>query len=184
MYQWQPSKWFQLMAVGAGLPFLAAGIIQTNGLVNDVSSRAMTAAAGPKVTFDGRDAVLTGEVASQEALDAARNNVAATYGVRLVDVANLKIVAPPAPAPEPVKVAPVPLMAPTVMAMNYNNSMPTIMGTYPVDAAKLMVTVGATTYTLGSSPELTADKSGNWTLKPTVALPDGTVDVKDRKSVV
>lgn len=169
------------MAVGAGLPFLAAGIIQTNSLVNDVSSRAMTAAAGPKVEFDGRDAIMSGEVASQEALDTARNNVAATYGVRLVDVANLKIVAPPPPppppAPEPVKVAPTPLMAPTVKSMTTNNSMPMIMGTYPAEAAKLMVSVGAKTYTLGTSPELTTDKPGSWMLMPTVAMPDGPVEV-------
>ena len=178
MYQWQPSKWFQLMAVGAGLPFLAAGVIQTKGLVQDVSSRAMAAAAGPKVEFDGRDAFLSGEVASQEALDTARKNVAATYGVRLVDVANLKIVAPPPPpAPEPVKVAPVPLLAPTVMGKISNTNMPVITGTYPVAATKLTVAVGATTYTLGSSPELTADKAGNWTLKLAAALPDGAVDV-------
>lgn len=177
MYQWQPSKWLQLMAVGAGLPFLAAGIIQTKSLVNDVSSRAMTAAAGPKVEFDGRDAFMSGEVASQEALDTARNNVAATYGVRLVDVANLKIVAPPPPAPEPVKVTPVPLMAPTVTAMTTNSTMPMIMGTYPAEAAKLMVSVGATTYTLGTSPELTTDKPGSWMLMPTAALPEGSMDV-------
>ena len=180
MYQWQLFKWFQLMAVGAGLPFLAAGIIQTKSLVQDISSRASVAAAGPKVEFDGRDAFMSGEVASQEELETARNNVAAIYGVRRVDVANLKIVAPPPrpiPAPQPVIAAPIPLMAPTVKAMTSNNKMPSITGTYPVEATKLIVSVGTTTYTLGTSPELTADKSGNWILKPTAALPEGSVDV-------
>jgi large repetitive protein len=270
MYQWQPSKWLQLAAVGAGLPFLAAGIIQTNGLVQDVSARAMAAAAGPSVTFDGRDAVVSGEVASQDALDALKTNVGATYGVRLVDVSNVKVT-PPAPvtlmaptvesittaeampmikgtwpegaaktlevtaagktyvlgkdaelssaagnwtlkpstalaagaydvtvavsdgdkatastaapgkvvieaakAAEPPK--PAELVAPTIMAVTTNNAQPEIKGTYPVDAAKLFVNLGPTTYELGKSPELTADKAGNWTLKPAAALADGQID--------
>jgi outer membrane protein OmpA-like peptidoglycan-associated protein len=281
MYQWQPFKWIQLMAVGAGLPFLAAGILQTNSLVQDVSSRAMAAAAGPKVDFDGRDAFLSGEVASQEALDAAKKNVEATYGVRLVDVSNLKIVAPPPPpapvtlaaptvesittaetqpmikgtwpegaaktlevtaagktyalgkdaeltssagnwmlmlpaplaqgsydvtanvtdgdkasaataapakvvieAPKAAEAATVPapakpavvLAAPTVVAITTNNNQPTITGTYPTEAAKLMVDLGPKSYVLGTSPELTADQ-GKWTLKPAAALPDGEIQV-------
>ena len=100
MYQWQPSKWIQLTSVGALLPFLAAAAIQSNTVIKDLTDRATVAAAGPTVTFDGRDAKLAGEVPSLEALDAAKNNVAATYGVRLVDVSNVKIV-PPAPPPGP-----------------------------------------------------------------------------------
>ena len=285
MYQWQPLKWIQLMAVGAGLPFLASSLLWTNSLVQDVSSRAMAAAAGPKVDFNGRDAFLSGEVASQEALDAAKKNVAETYGVRTVDVSNLKIVAPPPPpapvslvaptvesittaettpmikgtwpegaaktlevtaagktyalgkdaeltssagnwmlmlsaplaagsydvtakvtdgdkatattaapakvvieAPKAAEAAPVPtpapvpatpavvLAAPTVTAIITNNNQPTIIGTYPTEAAKLMVDLGAKTYVLGNSPELTADQ-GKWTLKPAAALPDGEIQV-------
>ena len=283
MYQWQPSKWIQLTSVGALLPFLAAAAIQTSSMVKDLTDRATVAAAGPKVEFDGRDAKLVGEVPSQEALDTAKNNVAATYGVRTVDVSNVKIVPPaPPPAPAPVTLAaptvepittaevqpvikgtwpegaaktlevtaagktyalgkdpeltssagnwmlkpsaplpigaynvtamisdggkamastpapakvvieppkvveavkpaetpkPAPLKEPTVTSITTNNAQPEIKGTYPTEAAKLMVALGATSYVLGKSPELTADASGNWTLKPTAALPDGEIKV-------
>ena len=288
MYQWQPSKWIQLAAVGAGLPFLAAAVIQTNSLVQDVSSRAMAAAGGANVVFDGRDAKLSGELASQDALDSVTKAVAGTYGVRTVDASGLKIAPPPPPPPPPVVLAaptvesittaeskpvikgtwpegaaktlevtaagktyalgkdaeltssngnwvlmpaaalpvgaydvtakisdgdkaiteaaapgkvvieapkaveapkvveapkpaavppPKPLVAPTVTAITTNNAMPEIKGTYPVDAAKLTVAVGAITYELGKNPELTVDNSGNWTLKPAAALPDGETKV-------
>ena len=171
MYQWQPFKWIQLMAVGAGLPFLAAGVLQTNSLVQDVSSRAMAAAGGPKVEFDGRDAFLSGEVASQEALDAAKKNVEATYGVRLVDVSNLKIVAPPPPP------APVTLMAPTVESITTAETQPMIKGTWPEGAAKTLdVTAVGKTYTLGKDPELTS-ADGNWMLMLSAPLAVGSYDV-------
>ena len=171
MYQWQPFKWIQLMAVGAGLPFLAAGVLQTNSLVQDVSSRAMAAAGGPKVEFDGRDAFLSGEVASQEALDAAKKNVEATYGVRLVDVSNLKIVAPPPPP------APVTLVAPTVESITTAETQPMIKGTWPEGAAKTLdVTAAGKTYTLGKDPELTS-ADGNWMLMLSAPLAVGSYDV-------
>jgi hypothetical protein len=127
MYQWQPSKWIQLTSVGALLPFLGAAAISTSFLVKDVTDRATVAAAGPKVEFDGRDAKLTGEVPSQEASDAAKNNVAAVYGVRTVDVSNVKIV-PPAPPPAP---APVTLAEPTVDPITTAEAQPMITGTWP-----------------------------------------------------
>ena len=171
MYQWQPFKWIQLMTVGAGLPFLAAGVLQTNSLVQDVSSRAMVAAAGPKVDFDGRDAFLSGEVASQEALDAAKKNVAETYGVRSVDVSNLKIVAPPPPP------APVTLAAPTVESITTAETQPMIKGTWPEASAKTLdVTAAGKTYTLGKDPELTSS-AGNWMLMLPAPLPAGSYDV-------
>ena len=159
------------MAVGAGLPFLAAGVLQTNSLVQDVSSRAMAAAGGPKVEFDGRDAFLSGEVASQEALDAAKKNVEATYGVRLVDVSNLKIVAPPPPP------APVTLVAPTVESITTAETQPMIKGTWPEGAAKTLdVTAVGKTYTLGKDPELTS-ADGNWMLMLSAPLAVGSYDV-------
>ena len=159
------------MAVGAGLPFLAAGVLQTNSLVQDVSSRAMAAAGGPKVEFDGRDAFLSGEVASQEALDAAKKNVEATYGVRLVDVSNLKIVAPPPPP------APVTLVAPTVESITTAETQPMIKGTWPEGAAKTLdVTAAGKTYTLGKDPELTS-ADGNWMLMLSAPLAVGSYDV-------
>ncbi len=171
MYQWQPFKWIQLMAVGAGLPFLAAGVLQTNSLVQDVSSRAMAAAGGPKVEFDGRDAFLSGKVASQEALDAAKKNVAETYGVRSVDVTKLKIVTPPPPP------APVSLMAPTVESITTAETSPMIKGTWPEGVAKTLdVTAAGKTYTLGKDPELTS-ADGNWMLMLSAPLAVGSYDV-------
>ena len=192
MYQWQPSKWILGTSFGALLPFLAAYVVQTGPLQQDVATRAAAAAGeGVKLKFDGRDVVLSGEVPSQEALDAAKKNVAGTYGVRLVDSSALKVVIPPPPAPpkvEPPKAvepAPVPkpvivaapLASPTVTALITNNGKPEISGTYPVAAAALTVTVGPTVYTLGKDKELTAPTPGNWMLKPSTDLPDGNYAV-------
>ena len=41
----------------------------------------------------------------------------------------------------------------------------------------LQVTVNATTYTLGTNPQLTSDGSGHWSLAISTALPDGTYSV-------
>ena len=157
-YQWQPSKWLQFAVVGAGLPTLAAAWLQTDTLVTDISTRAMMAAGGPKVELNGRDAKISGEVASQEALDATKKNVEATYGVRLVDVSNLNIVVPPPPP------APVTLAAPTVESITTSETTPMITGTWPEGQAKtLEVTAAGKTYTLGKDPELTSS-AGNWML--------------------
>jgi outer membrane protein OmpA-like peptidoglycan-associated protein len=173
MYQWQPSKWIQFTSVGALLPFLAAAAIQTSSVVKDVTERATLAAAGPKVEIDGRDAKLSGEVPSQDALDAAKKNVEATYGVRLVDVSNVKIV-PPAPPPAP---APVTLAAPTVEPITTAEAQPMIMGTWPEGAAKtLEVTAAGKTYALGKDPELTSS-AGKWMLMPSAPIPAGSYDV-------
>jgi outer membrane protein OmpA-like peptidoglycan-associated protein len=171
MYQWQPSKWIQFTSVGALLPFLAAAAIQSSAVVKDVTDRANVAAAGPKVEIDGRDAKLSGEVPSQEALDAAKKNVEATYGVRTVDVSNVKIV-PPAPPP-----APVTLAAPTVEPITTAEAQPMIMGTWPEGAAKtLEVTAAGKTYALGKDPELTST-AGKWMLMPSAPIPAGSYDV-------
>jgi outer membrane protein OmpA-like peptidoglycan-associated protein len=173
MYQWQPSKWIQFTSFGALLPFLCAAAIQSSSVVKDVTERATLAAAGPTVEIDGRDAKLSGEVPSQDALDAAKKNVEATYGVRLVDVSNVKIV-PPAPPPAP---APVTLAAPTVEPITTTEAQPMIMGTWPEGAAKtLEVTAAGKTYALGKDPELTSS-AGKWMLMPSAPIPAGSYDV-------
>jgi outer membrane protein OmpA-like peptidoglycan-associated protein len=301
MYQWRPSKWIKWAPLTI-LPFVAGAWLQTGGLVDDVVSRAQTAAGeSTKVAIDGRDATLTGEVTSQEALESAGKAVLGTYGVRTVDTSGVKIVVPVAPvtlaapiiaplasattawpyaisgtwpegvatglsvkladkvyalgtdaaltsdgkgnfsfdprvdlkpgsydlsfmvsdaagnkadsvaaaaivipeaaAPvveppkvEPPKVEPpkvetpkvetpkaeaIPLAAPTAVAMGANSASPTLMGTYPKEAAKLAVDVGGKSYVLGTDKELTVDSAGNWTLKPS-GLVDGGYSVTAR----
>jgi outer membrane protein OmpA-like peptidoglycan-associated protein len=165
MYQWQPSKWIKFAPVMAGLPFLAGGWLQTDGLVKDVTAR-VAAAAGDwaKVEFDGRDASVTGQT-TQAKLDAAVKAVVDTYGVRTVDFSKVKIAEP------------ITLAAPTIESLTINNGMPEIKGTWPQDVAKtLAVTLNAKTYNLGADAELQST-SGNWTLKPTTAIPVGSYDV-------
>ena len=171
MNSWQPSKWIQLAIVGAGLPALAAGWLNTSSLMQDVSARAMAAAGTwSKVQFDGRDAKVSGEVESQDALDAAKTAVMRTYGVRSVDVSDVKIVPP------------VPLAPPTANSVSTNKAMPLIEGTWAEGTAKtLSVTAGAKTYSLGKDPELTS-KDGKWTLQPTEAIADGSYDVTVEES--
>ncbi len=166
MYQWQPSKWIKWAPVLAGLPFLAGGWLQTEGLVKDITARTQAAAGDwAKVEFDGRDAKLSGEVPSQAAIDAAVKAVADTYGVRTVDVSQVKIAAPVA------------LMAPTIESLTTDQGMPVIKGTWPQDKAKTLdVTLNEKTYKLGTDAELQST-AGNWTLKPTTAIPDGAYDV-------
>jgi outer membrane protein OmpA-like peptidoglycan-associated protein len=165
MYQWQPSKWIKWAPVMAGLPFLAGGWLQTDGLVKDVTSRVQAAAGDwAKVEFDGRDATLSGQT-SQASLDAAVKAVVDTYGVRTIDVSKVKIAEP------------ITLAAPTIESLTTNITMPEIKGTWPQDAAKtLAVTLNTKTYNLGTDAELQS-AAGNWTLKPTVAIPDGSYDV-------
>jgi large repetitive protein len=165
MYQWQPSKWIKWAPVMAGLPFLAGGWLQTDGLVKDVTASAQAAAGEwAKVEFDGRDATLSGQT-SQASLDAAVKAVVDTYGVRTVDISKVKIAEP------------VTLAAPTIESLTTNNGMPEIKGTWPQDVAKtLAVTLNTKTYTLGTDAELQS-AAGAWTLKPTTAIPDGAYDV-------
>jgi len=70
-------------------------------------------------------------------------------------------------------------LTPTVQSLVTNNSTPTLKGTWGSTSANLLqVTVNSTTYTLGSSSQLTS--IGNkWTLNltGTTPLPDNTYDV-------
>jgi len=157
MYQWQPGKWLQLAVVGVGLPYIASAWLSTDSLVSDVSTRAAAAIGGDwaKVKFDGRDATLAGEAASQDALDSAIKAVQGTYGVRLVNTEALKVAIAPPPAP-------LPMVAPVIADIKADPAAtPEIKGTWPEGVAKTLdVTVNGKTYSLGKDPELTSS-SGN-----------------------
>jgi large repetitive protein len=78
--------------------------------------------------------------------------------------------------------APVALAAPTVENYLGNVATPVLKGTWPEAEAKtaeanLEVKVGETAYTLGKSPELTSDGTGNWQLVPSTPLPEGELTV-------
>ncbi len=170
MAKCRPSKWVPWAFLGAGLPLLAAWALQTNGLVEDVSSRAGKAlsanelTAWGKVESQGRDFVLQGTAPSQEALDAAVMAVAGTYGVRTIQN-TVQIV-------EPVKMS-----APTVDSIDVTTATPEIKGTWNEGVATtLAVSVAGATYKLGENPELTS-MAGNWLLKLSQPLAEGNYDV-------
>ena len=69
------------------------------------------------------------------------------------------------------------LAVPTV-TLRVTNKPPVVTGTYdPLNMKGLQVTLNGTTYTLGTSSQLTSDGAGHWTLTTTTRLPDGTYDV-------
>lgn len=68
--------------------------------------------------------------------------------------------------------------APTVNAVSTNEAKPQISGTWDNrEAARLEVRVAESVYRLGQTPELTADGDGNWILRLSEPVPDGTTDV-------
>ena len=75
----------------------------------------------------------------------------------------------------------VPPAPPTVNSLATNNNTPTLTGTWdqgtPGGAVVLLVTVGGTTYTLGSDPQVTSDGQGHWSLAISTPIPDGTYNV-------
>jgi outer membrane protein OmpA-like peptidoglycan-associated protein len=167
----RPGKWLIWTPI-ALLPLLAAFVIGTRGLTEDVTERAFKniAAAGgdwAQVTWDGRDAMIAGDAPSQDAIDKAIAAVADTYGVRRVS-SSARIVAPPPKVELPL---------PTVESLLTNNAQPEIRGTWPEGAAKtLTITLGANKYTSGQNNELSSI-SGAWVLKPSAPLADGDYDV-------
>ena len=153
MWKWQPGKWLLWAPIMAGLPFLAAGWLNTGSLskkiADDVTSHLAAAGADwAKPAFDGRDVNLGGDAPSQEAIDAAAKAVTETYGVRTLTAA-ARIVAPVA------------LMPPTIDSITTNSASPDIKGTWAEGVAKTLgVTLAGKMYTLGSSPELTSQTGG------------------------
>ncbi|NJO33167.1 MAG: OmpA family protein [Rhodospirillales bacterium] len=154
------------------LPLLAAFVIGTRGLTEDITERAfknVTAAGGDwaTVTWDGRDAAISGDAPSQEAIDNAVAAVAETYGVRRI-ASSARVVAPPPKVELPL---------PTVESLLANTAQPEIRGTWPEGAAKnLAVTLGGAKYALGQNNELSS-AAGAWVLKPSAPLADGEYDV-------
>ncbi len=180
MAKCRPSKWVPWALVGAGLPFLAAAWLSTEGLKSDIATRAAKAlsanelTAWGKVDQDGRDFTLTGTSPSQAAVDAAVAAVSGTYGVRTLQVKSQIV-------------EPITLISPTVDSMSVASATPEIKGTWQEGVAKtLTVGVGDTLYKLGEAPELTT-LAGEWTLKLAKPLPEGknevTVEVSDGDKV-
>ena len=117
-------------------------------------------------SFNGRDATLSGDAPSQQAIDTALEALAGVYGVRTV-FSNARVVAPP----------PVTLIPPRIKPLISKSAMPQITGTWQEGAAKtLAVTLAAKVYKFGTDQELTSN-AGHWTLKPSTPLADGTYDM-------
>ena len=171
MSKCRPSKWILPGIVGAGLPLLGAAWLYSGGAVKDINERALGALSGndatkwAKVETDGRDATITGTAPSDDAVTAAVQAVAGTYGVRTV-AQNVSVVPPPP-------------VAPTVESLPVvNNAMPVFKGTWPESKdLGLTVKVGETPYVLNKDKELASDGKGNWTLTPSKPLPEGMVHV-------
>jgi outer membrane protein OmpA-like peptidoglycan-associated protein len=171
MAKCRPSKWiFPWGLLGVALPALVAHLTNTAPLLDDIKSRAGQALSGAEQTawasveLSGRDATLKGTAPSQEAVDLAVRTVSGTYGIRtVVNTAQI--------------VAPVALLPPTVDLGTVTSATPELKGTWQEGVATtLAVKLGDQTYTLGDSPELTT-MGGNWLLKLSKPLAEGTYDV-------
>jgi OmpA family/Bacterial Ig-like domain len=197
MKKCRPSKWVPWAFVGAGLPLLAAWAISTDGLKSDVANRALSAVSAEqpwaKIELSGRDATITGESTSAEAVAAVSKAVAETYGVRTVVTAATvveppKVVEPePAPvveaAPEPAPVVEVadtvaPAL-PAIAAIAADAKWPyAITGTFDqADTAKLTATVAGREYVLGRGAALTSDGKGTFTFAPAAKFAAGSYDI-------
>jgi outer membrane protein OmpA-like peptidoglycan-associated protein len=102
----RPQKWL-LYAPLAVLPFLAAWILNSKPLQQDIAARVaanlVIAESGwAKTAIAGRDAVLLGDAPSAEAMQRAIQAVAGTFGVRRVD-SKARVVEPPPPPPPAVE---------------------------------------------------------------------------------
>jgi outer membrane protein OmpA-like peptidoglycan-associated protein len=74
---------------------------------------------------------------------------------------------------------PVPLQVPTVDAMQSDQPVNSLTGTWPVkDAKSLRIAAAGNTYVLGQSSNLTTDTTGKWTLNFDKPLSDGTYDIE------
>jgi outer membrane protein OmpA-like peptidoglycan-associated protein len=150
------------------LPFFGAWTFGTDGLTTRIGAAAgdQLKAAGAdwaQVAFNGRDAKITGAAPSDEAIAAAVQAVAGTYGVRRVDRAGATLAD---------------LALPAFTNLATNKSLPELSGTWPEGIAKTLgVTIGDKTFKLGENPELTSDGKGNWTLRYPSVLADGDYPV-------
>ena len=169
-YKCKPGKWLWGI-IPLALPFLGAWYLNSPIMVSKISKVAVQSLKSGgfedlKLTMDGRDAVLGGQVESQKAIDQAVKSVLGIHGVRRVDAANIRIVKP------------VVLDLPTINPVTGNNNKPELTGTWPQGLANtLSVKLGQKTYVLGTDKELTSDGKGNWALKPASPLADGVHDI-------
>src|SRR5882672_3422668 len=102
--RFRPSKWV-LYAPVAALPLLAALFINGRTVHQDLVDRAASALmkggdGWASLTVEGRDATISGEAPSAEAVDQAVKIVAGIHGIRLVESAT-RVVPPPPPPPPP-----------------------------------------------------------------------------------
>ncbi len=165
----RPRKWLWGL-IPLLVPFAAAWWLGTDSLERRLQTQveAKLRLAGLEwatVKMDGRDAVLRGEVETEEAKRKALDTVAGQYGIRRV--ASAVAVIPP-----------VVLNVPTVNSVATNNPALPITGTWQEGVAKaLTVSIAGQKYVLGNDPELSSS-NGTWSLKPRTPLPDGVYDVK------
>ena len=189
MYKCRPSKWLLWLPVFAGLPFLAASWLSAGPAVADLQTRAagaLAAAGAPWATLnvDGRDAILTGDAPTQDALDAAVKAVADTWGIRRVEsnllVKQAEVPLQPvveAPAQPAALAAPVITTAAVTLAAP-DSPLPALQGTWPEAAGVTLVTkLADRIFTLGKDPELTSDGKGAFTLTPPAGLAPGSYDL-------
>ncbi len=161
-----PRKWLP-WALLAGLPFLAAWWLNSEGIERQLAEKAGASLAAAKsdwakVSFDGRDALLEGNAPGRIAIDEAVKAVAGTEGVRRVDASAAKVVLAP----------------PTITSVVTNNARPEIKGTWPeIFARTLSVILPDRSFVLGKDPELKSDGAGNWSFVPTEPLKDGAYDI-------
>ena len=171
MWKPRPGKWLLWAFPMVALPTLAAVWLNTSTLIREISARSteqlLAIGANWAVpSFDGRDVTLGGDAPNQEAVDKALDALSGVYGVRTV-TNGARVVAP----------LPVTLVAPRIKSLTSNSAMPEITGAWQEGAAKTFsVTLAGKEYKFGTDAELSSD-AGAWTLKPTVALADGTYDV-------
>ena len=169
-YKCRPQKWLWGI-IPLALPFIGAYYLNTPIMVSKTLKMAQQSLKSSdfedlKVTMDGRDAILGGQVHGKNAISRAVESVLAVQGIRRVDVGDVRIAKP------------VILNLPTINSLLGNNNKPELTGTWQQAIAKtLSVKIGDKTYVLGTDSELTSDGKGNWTLKPSSPLADGVHDI-------
>ncbi len=153
MWTSHPGKWLLWGPFLAGLPFLAGYFITTDPLLADVEQAArekLASANAPwaKLSMDGRDAAISGDAESDQAIQAAVDAVTGARGVRLVESRARIVVAPPAPV----------MKAPTVDQVIVEQGKLTASGTWDQAVAKsLAVKVGSQSFAWPSAPQLAVD---------------------------
>jgi outer membrane protein OmpA-like peptidoglycan-associated protein len=178
MWAGRPGRWLLWAAPVVTLTGLAAVSLNTPALDKDIAARVAAALAASgngwaKPTFNGRDASLTSDAPSQEAVDAVIEILNNTYGVRTVHSAARVVPAS----------APVSLLPPTIDSIATNDPTPEITGSWPEgNATTLAISMAGGTFRLGNTPELSSS-NGAWVLQTASPLADGIYLVTAEVSV-